>query len=300
MIHSYPTVYQIGHKAIQNLFDGEVTVEEKVDGSQFSFGIIDGELQCRSHGKQLILDAPEKMFVKIVEHVKSIRDCLIPNWTYRGEYLEKPKHNVLTYSRIPANNFIGFDIMTQDQECYMAYEDKKTYFDHIGFETVPMLYRGNVKSLEFFADLLDRESILGGTKIEGVVVKNYRQFSLDKKTCMGKYVSEKFKEVAKVDWKERNPTGKDMIQTLGERYKSEARWQKAVQHLTETDAIEGSPKDIGVLIREIQTDITKECEEEIKDELYRHAIGNIQRIALSGFPEWYKSKLLESAFGEAN
>lgn len=295
MIHSYPTVYQIGHRAIQNLFDGEVTIEEKVDGSQFSFGIIDGELQCRSHGKQLILDAPEKMFVKIVEHVKSIQDKLTPGWTYRGEYLEKPKHNVLAYSRTPVNNFIGFDVML-DQEDYVYYESKKEMFKEIGFETVPLLYRGEVKSMEFFTDLLDRESILGGTKIEGVVVKNYNQFSLDKKTCMGKYVSEKFKEVAKTDWKERNPTGKDMIQTLGERYKSEARWQKAVQHLTEADAIEGSPKDIGVLVREIQNDIVKDCQEEIKDELYNHAIGGIQRIALSGFPEWYKSKLLESAF----
>lgn len=295
MIHSYPTVYQIGHRAIQNLFDGEVTIEEKVDGSQFSFGIIDGELQCRSHGKQLILDAPEKMFVKIVEHVRSIQNKLTPEWTYRGEYLEKPKHNVLSYSRTPVNNFIGFDIMTKP-EYYIAYEYKQFEFESIGFETVPILYQGEVKSMESFTEFLDRESILGGTKIEGVVVKNYSQFSLDKKTCMGKYVSEKFKEVAKTDWKERNPTGKDMIQTLGERYKSEARWQKAVQHLTEVDAIEGSPKDIGVLVREIQNDIVKDCQEEIKDELYNHAISGIQRIALSGFPEWYKSKLLESAF----
>ena len=297
MIHSYPTVYQIGHKAIQNLFDGEVTVEEKVDGSQFSFGIIDGELQCRSHGKQLILDAPEKMFVKIVEHVISIKDNLQPGFTYRGEYLEKPKHNVLNYSRVPVNNFIGFDVMTEEQENYFPYLEKKYIFECAGFETVPLIYRGEVKNMESFAEFLDRESILGGTKIEGVVVKNYKQFSLDKKTCMGKYVSEKFKEIARVDWKERNPTGKDMIQTLWERYKSVARWQKAVQHLTEADAIEGSPKDIGVLIREIQNDITKECEEEIKDELYKHAIGNILRIALSGFPEWYKAQLLESAFG---
>jgi len=44
------------------LFDGEVTIEEKVDGSQFSFGLIDGELQCRSHNQQLVIDEPEKMF----------------------------------------------------------------------------------------------------------------------------------------------------------------------------------------------------------------------------------------------
>ena len=37
--HSYPKVYAIGHAYLGALFDGEVVVTEKVDGSQFSFGI---------------------------------------------------------------------------------------------------------------------------------------------------------------------------------------------------------------------------------------------------------------------
>jgi len=299
MIHSYSSVYQIGHKAIQNLFDGDVIIEEKVDGSQFSFGFIDGELQVRSHGKQMLVDAPEKMFAKIVDYVKTIQGMLIPEWTYRGEYLEKPKHNVLAYSRIPNNHLIGFDIMTNNQEEYISYSEKVAEFARIGFETVPMIYSGEVKGTAMFLDFLERESVLGGTKIEGVVVKNYSQFSLDKKVSMGKYVSETFKEIAGTDWKDRNPASKDIVLRIGDKYKTEARWQKAVAHLREEGKIEGTPKDIGILIKTAKEDIEKECRVAIENELYGWAIENILRQAVNGLPQWYKSTLLDTAFEDA-
>lgn len=61
-LNSYPKVYALGHPALAGLFDGPVIVQEKVDGSQFSFGLLGQELVCRSHRVQLVLDAPDKMF----------------------------------------------------------------------------------------------------------------------------------------------------------------------------------------------------------------------------------------------
>ena len=186
--------------------------------------------------------------------------------------------------------------MTNNQEEYISYSEKVAEFARIGFETVPLIYSGEVKTTSMFLDFLERESILGGPKIEGVVVKNYSQFSLDKKVSMGKYVSEKFKEIAGTDWKDRNPTGKDIILRLGDTYKTEARWQKAVAHLREEGKIEGSPKDIGILIKTAKEDIEKECRAEIEQELYKWAIENILRQAINGLPQWYKSTLLDTAF----
>lgn len=45
---SYPKVYNLGHSAIKDLFHDEVVIQEKLDGSQFSFGIVDGEFRRRS------------------------------------------------------------------------------------------------------------------------------------------------------------------------------------------------------------------------------------------------------------
>jgi len=36
-LNSYPSIYNLGHHAIATLLDAPVLVEEKVDGSQFSF-----------------------------------------------------------------------------------------------------------------------------------------------------------------------------------------------------------------------------------------------------------------------
>ena len=37
--HSYPDVYELGHKIVSDVLNGHVLVQEKVDGSQISFGV---------------------------------------------------------------------------------------------------------------------------------------------------------------------------------------------------------------------------------------------------------------------
>jgi hypothetical protein len=295
-IYSYPTVYALGHSAIIDIFKDPVLLEEKIDGSQFSFSLnMDGELLCRSKGKQMILDAPEHMFEKAVVSIRNRVDLLHPDWIYRCEYLEKPHHNTLNYERIPKDNLIGFDIGTE-LEVYMSYEDKVKEFKRIGFECVPKLYEGMIESIDQFMPFLDKLSILGGTNIEGVVAKNYTLFTKDKKIAIGKYVSEKFKEVNAAEWKHSNPTQSDILGELITRYRTPARWNKAIQHLREQGLLEDSPRDIGKLIVEAQIDTEKECEEEIKDILYKHFMPKIKRGIISGLPEWYKEQLLGNAF----
>lgn len=296
MIHSYSTVYAIGHAATAELFLDTVLVEEKVDGSQFSFGVIDGVLQCRSKGQQLVVDAPEKMFATGVQTALTLAPSLRPGWVYRCEYLEKPKHNTLVYGRTPVMNVILFDVQANGDQVYLSPEEKFQEAARLDLECVPVLYEGRVESVEALKALLERESCLGGTTIEGVVVKNYARFGVDKKALMGKYVSERFKEVHTGDWRERNPSSGDVVQRLITRYRTDARWQKAVQHLREVGTLEGSPRDIGALIREVPADVKRECEEEIKAALFGWAWPQVQRAITAGLPEWYKEQLAAAAF----
>lgn len=293
--HSYPKIYALGHRAVKELTCEAVTVEEKIDGSQFSFFLFNGELRARSKGKEIILDEPEKMFLKAVDTIREIINLLHDGWTYRAEYLSKPKHNVLCYGRVPEKHLIIFDINTEE-EVYLDHEAKAKEAKRIGLEVVPLLFNGKLQNASDVAELLETDSVLGGTKIEGVVVKNYERFGLDKKALMGKYVSEKFKEKHDKDWKKNNPSKADVIMFLMEKYRTEARWEKAVQHLRERGELEGSPKDIGNLIKEVQTDLHNECEDEIKGALYRFAIPKIRRKSTAGLPEWYKERLLQEQF----
>lgn len=296
--HSYPSIFAIGHRAAAQLFSDPVIVQEKIDGSQISFGIFDGELRIKSKGAIINLDEPEKMFTRAVEVIKSLSDGLVNGWTYRGEYLQKPKHNVLAYDRIPNQHIILFDINVGHEE-YADYENVSLFAERLGFEVVPRLYHGQIGSADALRGLLDTISILGGSKVEGVVVKNYAKFGPDGKALMGKYVSERFKEVAGGEWRANNPTIGDIIDRLIVQYKTPARWDKAIQHLMERGELEGSPRDIGKLIREIPADVLKECRDEIVEKLFTYAWQHIQRGIVAGMPEYYKQRLLESQFSES-
>lgn len=294
-LHSYPKVFAVGHSAVKELFSGPVLVEEKVDGSQFSFGVAGGQVFMRSKGAEILLEAPEKMFSLAVNVVSVLAPLLKEGWTYRAEYLQKPKHNCMKYGRVPNQNIIIFDINTGD-EVYLTRQEKEEEAARIGLEIVPVLYQGIVDSPETLYGLLNRDSVLGGGKIEGIVVKNYNQFGMDKKVLMGKFVTEEFKETHSKEWKADNPTLGDVVERIIATLRSEVRWNKSIARLKESGKLEDSPKDIGLLIREIQDDIRAEELEFISGKLTEYALPRIVRASTAGFPEYYKKTLLESAF----
>lgn len=295
-IGSYPSIYGLGHAALGTLFEGDVVVEEKIDGSQFSFSLgTDGELRCRSKGVQLVMDAPEKMFELACQTVAELRDELRVGWVYRGEYLRSPKHNTLGYSRVPKRHIILFDVETAPQS-FLSPSEKYMEADRLGLEAVPTLHTGTIAALDDLLRLMTTESCLGGTAPEGLVVKNYAQFGKDKKVLMGKYVTEAFKEVHGKEWRTANPSRLDVVQGLILQLRTDARWNKAVQHLRDSGQLEGSPRDIGALIREVPNDIMGDCEGMIRDALFAHAWPQIKRGVTAGLAGWYKQQLLEAAF----
>jgi hypothetical protein len=293
--HSYPKIFNMGHPGIRELFDDEVLIEEKVDGSQFSFGLFGGELRARSKGKEIVIDAPEKMFTKAIDTVKDLAPLLQEGFTYRAEYLSKPKHNCNEYGRMPLRNLILFDIAIAE-ESYLSYEDKLIEASRLGLEVVPKVFQGKVENFEQFHAFLEKESILGKCKIEGLVIKNYKKFGADKKILLGKFVSEVFKEQNDANWKVINPGKADIVEVLILAAKSPVRWQKAVQHLKERGELTSTPKDIGALMKETSLDALSELEPLIKEKLFQWAWPKVARAIVGGLPQWYKEELAKQQF----
>lgn len=292
MISSYGSIYTLGHVAVADILNGDVEITEKIDGSQISFGLINGELMVRSKNQQLFLGANNGMFNLAVEKIEAASSLLTPNFVYRGEFLMKPKHNTLAYERVPHNHIAIYDIeRSPGTEDYLRRRDRIKEVLRIGFEPVRVFFAGPESTLEWIQNYLREESVLGGVKVEGVVVKNYSMFTEDKKVAKAKFVSAEFQEKHVQEWKVGNPTRKDIITELIESYAVPARWEKAVQHLRDDGKLEGSPRDIGNLIKETQEDLKKEEEQSIKDVLYKHFIGQILRGCVSGLPYWYKEKI---------
>lgn len=318
-LNSYPSIYNLGHSALTDLFSDPVLIQEKLDGSQFSFGLRfrtgyggDLALYVRSKGVQWVIAeqtdgvwseravSQQKMFESGEVEVYNRKNMLEVNWTYRGEYFQKPKHNTLAYDRIPVGHIALFDI-DKGLEDYMYHEDLNKTAKMLGFEAVSTLFHGYIPASEEGLDKLtsilsNTESALGGTTIEGVVIKNYYKYGPDKKALMGKFVREDFKEKNNKNWKEGNPNKKDFIISMGEVLRTEARWAKAVQHLREKGELADSPRDIGALIQEVQNDIVKEEEDWIKKKLWDWAKPLLMKDATRGLPEWYKERLMEKQF----
>jgi hypothetical protein len=237
------------------------------------------------------------MFKEAVDYVCSIEDKLEEGITFYCEYLKNPSHNTLSYSRIPKNHLILFGI--SQNEKFFNHQKLIEWAEVLDIEAVPQLPVKNVNDIEEFKKILETESVLGGQKIEGVVVKNYhRPFLLGGQpiaVMAGKYVSEAFKETHREKWGA-NFTSKGKWETFKESFRTEARWEKAVQHLRDNGELLNDPKDIGKLLIEVKKDIGEEEKENIKKFLWKEFGDELLRGSTKGFPEWYKDRLLKRSF----
>jgi hypothetical protein len=298
--HAFPKIFSVGTNYIAYLLDGDVEITEKVDGSQFAFGRRDGVVRMRSKGQEIFKESPNKMFQAAVDRVVLMEEQGNPKitegYTFYCEYLQKPRHNVLAYERTPKNNLVLFGVQRPDGS-FCGVEDRNTAAALLGIDAVPVLHTGKA-TIDLLKVLLDTDSYLGGQKVEGVVVKNYgRPFLLGGQPIQvmaGKLVRDDFKEVMRTgQWRAEN-TGKGQWETAVEGYRTEARWQKAVQRLREAGTLTGSPQDIGPLIRSVRQDIVEEERREIEQLMWRCFHDDVLRKSIAGLPEWYKGQLMQA------
>ena len=296
-ISSYPSIFGSHHKEAREVLCGPVVVQEKVDGSQFSFGVGNkGQLHMRSKGAVIHEGNEPAMFKLACETVKELfrQNRLVEGYSYRAEVVTSPKHNVLKYDRIPKGGLVLFDVdYLWDGQDYASPNKLMDIGADLELEVVPLHYEGVVGSFADLEQFMMRESFLGGTIQEGIVVKNYNRFGVDKKILIAKIVRESFKEAHKIQWK--TPEQGSVIDEIVKSLKLEGRWQKAVQHLRERGELKEAVQDIGPLLKEVELDTLKEEEDNIKEALFKWAWKEqgLSKKLTAGFPEWYKAKLTE-------
>lgn len=296
MIKSYPKILALAGRYFDLIKGKRVELTEKYDGSAFAYGKDrEGNLYMRSKGANLYPDGNvQDLFRPAVEHVLSIQHTLPLDTVFYGETLKSERHNTLKYNSIPRNHIALYGMT--DFERTMAYDYGYMVIAarEMEVDCVPLLGYYTFNSTDEVLELLGKESNLGGPEMGGVVLKDYSapmEFSgmVYPFTAL-KLVSEKFKEVHKSnpDW----TPNKSKLENLLERYRTEARWEKAVQHLKERGEFTGEYKDIGALIREIHLDLVTEEKDNFKEALYDIYQKDWKNIATRGMPEWFKTDYL--------
>lgn len=286
-LNNFRKIYHIDKKESMPIFEGEVIITEKVDGSQFSFGVFDGVLICRSKGSFLDTESPQALFKSSVEQAKQMfyDNILTEGLTYHCECMESKKHNKLSYDRVPKRNMVLYAVRGNDGE--MLSEDfRDTECLRLGVENIKTLYKGLLDRegcYQFLEKLISEESYLGGCSMEGCVINDGQVYS--------KFVSPAFKEV--INSKKVGVTFKDKLNIYKYTFKSQARWDKAIQRVRENGKLTETPKDIGLLIKEVINDVKEEEENEIKEWLFNNLFKEIASASVFGFPDYYKDEILK-------
>ena len=298
-IVKYPKIVHFDDEITERVKQGKLSIEEKIDGSQFRIFIDNGVIQCGSKSIDYNEERlPDNMFnLGIIEANDVFKGSKLKDTMIFAEYIRKPKHNTMTYARTPKHLFIVFDV--SDGGKLLPYKDKLKFCKKHGLEVVPELWvgKGQELNMELITELLKNESVLGREQIEGLVFKNHDNiwdygYQAGKPIIL-KHVREEFKERNKAGWKISHKKG--FIEDLIEQLSTEARWNKSIQHLRDEGKLENSPKDLAILLPEIIKDLEQEEGERLKEEVWKFFRKEIRRGVIKGFPQYYKDMLLKEA-----
>ena len=299
MLSGYGKLWNWGHAQLEEFAADKnmvVSVQEKLDGSQLSFGVdTNGVFAARSKNVQMDLARLDGMFQDAVTYLISVQDRMTPGWTYRAETLSSARHNAIQYGRRPNHGVVIFDIDTGDQK-YLSLSEIQAEAEKLQVEAIQELYRGELPTGAELEKLMNEaESMLGGgtAAVEGIAIKpaDTKIYDRNGKLLMAKMVKENFKETNRELWKDKKRGKKDFIEHLGGRFAVEARWLKAVQKLKEEGRLTRSPQDIAALMTATKEDIETEEEDYIKELLWKQFKHEILKGGVKGLPEWYKKEI---------
>ncbi len=166
------------------VFDGTVYVEEKLDGSQFSIVLRNGDVEVYSRGRNIVRGFEPTVYRGIWSWVYSRYSELVnvpEYYVLYGEWL-RVRHTV-PYDMLPDWAVI-FDVLDLRSNRFLDYSLKKKVVDDLGLTSPPLVCVLNVKCstrrdvddvVRKLAKLAEGKSAFSriARSMEGVVVKNY-------------------------------------------------------------------------------------------------------------------------------
>lgn len=190
----YPKIFHLGTKKAEGFIaedamDNEIVVEEKMDGANFRFGVIDDRFRAGSrrvdftpfmypNDTAMPDGSPVIDTQKLGQFAKAV---LLAYAAYSGKakdgyiyFVEYMIPHTLEYDweRIPM--FIGFDIYDTKAERFLDYDAKVEEFKRIEITPAPLVWRGKLRdfTVEEYENLIPQSAYRDG-KAEGLVIKDY-------------------------------------------------------------------------------------------------------------------------------
>ena len=278
----YPKVLSLGQPLIADIFGHPVEISEKVDGSQCRIQLTDDFVKC---GSKNVNCADEKMFRLAHEQAERIWNEQIW-WTFGDEitlfteFLNKEKHNVLIYGRVPQNNLYLFGAMADGK--HLQTDELIELAKELQIEP-PCIFASQkiVESQSDIEEYLEIQSVLGNVKVEGVVIKQYHETypallastqAFTGYPMAGKLVRDDFKERLNKEWSAKKQRETPLAKVATEFF-TDARFRKAIQHLEDEGKITYEMNNLKYIIPEFYTDLV----DEERDEIVKLAMSDFWR-----------------------
>lgn len=303
----YPKILSLGHDLVADIFNNPVEISEKIDGSQCRIHLTEDITACGSKNTGI---ADMNMFGIAHEQTQRIWNEKV--WMTFGndvtlftEFLNKEKHNVLVYDRVPLNNLYLFGAIIDDR--HLQTEELIKLANELQIEP-PNILASEIKigDQEELKSYLTFDSVLGGTILEGVVIKGYHDtyppllastqafFSYP---LASKLVRDDFKERLHKEWGGKKKKELPINKVTAEFF-TEARFHKSVQHLDDEDKIEYEMKDLKVLIPEFYDDLLDEEKDEIAKVALEGFWAHLRKKSDAFVVKEWKKYLLEKQFNK--
>jgi ATP-dependent RNA circularization protein (DNA/RNA ligase family) len=197
-MYKYDKIRQIGHPETDGVFDedGELVIQEKVDGANFRFHI-DNEVSITYGSRNVSYDGVEcedipKNFKRTIEYVEETVDTDVAEslvtetgpFTVFGESMHP---HLIEYDWKETPRFIGFDVRLNDSEMYCDPVVALNTIEQLGLHTISVIDRIDPNEFDV-EEYAEPESAYRDGTAEGIVVKN------TKTNVRMKSVTEQFEE----------------------------------------------------------------------------------------------------------
>ena len=266
--YKYQHVERFGTSEVQGIELGVCHVFPKIDGTNASVWMENGEIKCGSRNREITPDNDNAGFAKFASECPAIRNLLedCPGWRLYGEWLVP--HSLKTYRQEAWRNFYVFDVMFPTP----LFEEPFEQWDHMEFEMYQPLMEmhcvnyippiGVVRNGDYekFLSFTEKNDFLlpTGMKGEGVVIKNYGFRNKYGRQTWAKIVTSEFKEKHVKEMGAPEMDGKQMVEELiAKEFVTQALCEK-VKAKIELDNGGWHSKLIGQLLGTVFYDVVRE------------------------------------------
>lgn len=199
MFKKYQHLERFGTTEVAQIELGECFIFPKIDGTNASVWITNGELQAGSRTRKLSLESDNAGFYGWVLKQDNLLDYLIENPTHRiyGEWLVP--HSLKTYKDSAWRKFYVFDVICDSFEdtIHINYNDYKPSLEKHNIDFIPPIAVIRNSNYEQLVNQMMKNDFLiedGKGYGEGIVIKNYKYKNKFGRQTWAKIVTSEFKE----------------------------------------------------------------------------------------------------------